>query len=156
MVGGQGRYTSSVANRTDAVDLNAMADDLVFGGVADVGYHGFDVGETDVFRGAARHADQMMMMGLIAETVANRAIAEDDTTDEAAIEQQLDRAVDGGTANWYKLRGELFCGEVIFPGGDVFDDLKAGRGNLKALVAQLTDEALGRGLKCHAAIITPR
>ncbi len=151
----QGCYALRVTNGADAIDLDAMAHDLVLSGVSDMRYDGFDVGEANVFRSPAGDANQVMVVRLIAEAVTDRAIAQDDATDEAAIEQQLDRAVDSGAPDGDKLRRQLFGGEVVVAGGDVFDNLIAGRGDLEALVAQLVGEALGRGLGCHAAIIAP-
>src|SRR6266508_6476042 len=109
-------------------------------------YDGFDVGEADVFSSAAGDADQVVVVRFIAEPVANGAVTQDDATDEAAIEQQLNRAVDGGAPDGHELCRQLFGGEVVFSGCDVFDDLIARGSDLEALVAQLAGEALGWAL----------
>src|SRR3989304_9393759 len=86
------------AARAEAVDLDAVVDDLVVRRLAHAGEHRLDVGEVDVLRGAAAEADEVMVVRLVAGAVTDRAVAQDDAADEALVEQQLQRAGPGRPA----------------------------------------------------------
>ena len=131
---------------TDAVDLDAVADDVVVGGVADFADDVFYVGEGNVLGGAAADADKVVVVGGVADTVGDGAVAEDEAADEALVHKQFQRAVDRGAADGGELAGEGFSGEVVVPAGDGFDHELARRGNFEALVSKFADQALS--LRC--------
>ena len=137
---------AALAARAEAVDLEAVSYDIVVAGVAHSFEHVFDVREVDILGGAAADTNEVMVMGLMADAIADRAIAEHDAADEAAVEQQLQCAVDRSAADGVELGGKLFGGEVILTRRDVFDYLITRRGDLEALITQLADQALSRCL----------
>src|SRR5687768_13255067 len=69
----------------DAVDLDAVADDVVVGGIADFADDVLDVGEGNVLGGAAADADKVVVVGGVADTVGDGAVAEDEAADEALV-----------------------------------------------------------------------
>lgn len=135
---------------TEAVDFDAVADHLVFGGEAHAAKDVFYVREVDVFRGAAADADQVVVVSLVAHSVADGAIAKDDAADKAVVEQELEGAVDGGAPDGGEVSSQLFRREVVFAPGDVLDDDAAGRRDLEALIAEFADETFSHRCCCHA------
>ncbi len=99
-----------------------MPDDIVVGRLAYLADYVFDVGEGDVFGGTAADAHQMMVMGGMADAIGDGAIPEDEPAHEPLVNQQLQRAVNGCSADGGELAGEGLGGEVVIAAGDGFDD----------------------------------
>lgn len=113
---------AGAAHRADAVDLDAMTYDLVVCGVADLDHDVFDIGEGDVFGGAAAYADEVVMVGGVADAIGDGAVAEDEPADQPLVDEELQRAVDGGATDGRELAGEGLGGEVVVTAGDGLDD----------------------------------
>ena len=131
----------------DAVDLDAVADDVIVGGFAHFADDVFDVGEGDVLGGAAADADEVVVVGGVADAVGDGAVTEDEAAYEALVHKQFQCPIDGGASDGGELAGEGFGGEVVITAGDGFDHELARRGNFEALVSQFADQALG--LRCR-------
>ena len=130
----------------DAVDLDAVADDVVVGGIADFADDVFDVDEGDIFGGAAADADEVVVVGGVADAVGDGAVAKDQPADEALVHKQFQCAINSGAADGEELAGEGFGGEVVVTTGDGFDHELTRQGNFEALVSQFADQALS--LRC--------
>src|SRR5688572_9337647 len=83
------------AARAEAVDLEAVADELVVCIFAYPLDHVLDVIEVYVLDGGARDASDVMVVAIVAYPVADAAIVEDHATDQALVEQELQRPVHG-------------------------------------------------------------
>lgn len=151
-----GRALQSLTARAKAVDLDAMSDHFILGQATDTVKDVFHIIQAYVFSCAATDADEVVMMASVAQPVADAAIIEDDTADEALIKQELQSAIDGRPTYRGQLCGKLLGLKVILiVAAKPFDYLITGHRNLEALVAKFLDKFLG-GQQIHALIISIR
>ncbi len=139
--------------RAEAVDLNAVAGDLVIRRVSDPGQDSLNVGEMDILGGPTRGANQMMVVRLVTQPVGNRTVAHDHATHQIRIDQQLQCPIHGRPANRRQCRGWSFRGEVFALVGNMRNDLKPGPGDLETVSAQFFEQALRFRYRRHDLII---
>jgi hypothetical protein len=98
-----------------------VAFDLVTGCVGNFPQDTRDCALIEVLHGATVGADEVVMVAPLRDHVTRAAVVQEDTTDDAELRQQSDRAEDGSAAGAAAARGQVFCREVVLPrenGGD--------------------------------------
>lgn len=103
---------------------------------------------------AARDTAQMIVLGLVAGGLeAQESLAEVALDDEPALDQDVERAIDGGGSHPGASRAEsvrdLLGGEVVVGREQEFRDRQALRSDGKISLAQPRREALHEGLVGH-------
>lgn len=142
-----------LAGWAEAVHLDAMADDVVLRGAADAVDDLLDVRQVHVLRRTAADADEVVVVRAVGGAIAHGAVIQDNTADDSLVDQQLQRAVDGRASDRRQLGGQLLRREVLVSSGNGLDDRVPRRRDLVSLVAQVVQQKLRLGLRCHELII---